>query len=116
MLVPVVLASLLTLPIAALGTIKVLALPMARSNAAHVGMSTDAFRLIGVLEILGALGVALGLFVPVLGAAASVGLVLLMVGGVMAHVRVGDALAAAVPAAVFGIAAAAYLTLMITVQ
>ena len=56
------------LPIAAVflafGSAKVLALAPMRARAAHLGFSTDSYRVIGALEIAGAAGVLLGLVVP----------------------------------------------------
>jgi uncharacterized membrane protein YphA (DoxX/SURF4 family) len=48
------------------------------------------WRLVGVLEVAGALGLAAGFVVPMLGIAAVVGLALLMVGGIVAHARAQD--------------------------
>ena len=45
---------------------------------------------LAVAEIAGALGMVLGLWVPALGVAAAVGVVLYFVGAVIAHVRVSD--------------------------
>ena len=59
--------------------------------------------LTGLLEILGGLGVLLGLHLPVLGILASTGLALLMVLGVVARVRVGDGWIQCLPALFFGI-------------
>lgn len=55
-------------------------------------------RLTGALEVLGALGIAVGYFLPPIGIAAAVGLTLLMLLGVATRVRVGDPPLAAVPA------------------
>ena len=52
----------------ALGSAKVLALAPMRARAAHLGFSTSSYRVIGGLEIAGAIGVLLGLVVPPLGA------------------------------------------------
>jgi len=54
----------------------------------HVG--AQLWRLVGALEVAGAVGLAVGFVVPVLGIAAAVGLALLMVGGIVAHVRAQD--------------------------
>ena len=105
------------LPVAAvflvLGSAKVLALAPMRARAAHVGFSTSSYRVIGGLEIAGAAGVLLGLAVPPLGAAAAAGLLLLLAGAVLAHLRNGDSPRLLTPAVVSGLFVAAYLTVLI---
>src|SRR3981189_3710341 len=54
----------------------------------HVG--AQLWRVVGALEVAGAMGLAAGFVVPALGIAAAVGLALLMVGGIVAHVRAQD--------------------------
>jgi hypothetical protein len=68
-----------------LGIAKLAAVPAMRTAAHHVGLSVDQYRLIGALEVAGALGVLAGLLVAPLGLAAAIGLGLLMVGAVVAH-------------------------------
>ena len=55
----ITLAVLVTLIFALLGTAKIMALPPMRELAAEAGFSIDAYRSIGVLEVAGAVGVAL---------------------------------------------------------
>ena len=58
----------------------------------HLGIVPDAWRTIGLLELAGAAGVLLGIAVwPPIGAVAAAGLVLVGLGAVTAHRRVGDA-------------------------
>lgn len=57
-------------------------------------------RLTGGLEVLGATGLLVGVFVPGLILAASAGLALLMVLGIMTRVRVGDSLVETLPAGI----------------
>jgi hypothetical protein len=47
------------------------------------------WRAIGLLEGAAVLGLLVGLFRPLLGAAAAAGTALLMLGAILAHVRVG---------------------------
>ena len=105
------------LPVAAvflvLGSAKVLALAPMRARAAHVGFSTSSYRVIGGLEIAGAIGVLLGLAVPPLGAAAAAGLLLLLAGAVLAHLRHRDQPRLLAPALVAGLLVAAYLITLI---
>jgi uncharacterized membrane protein YphA (DoxX/SURF4 family) len=71
---------------------------------------TTRWTAIGVLEVLGAAGVLIGLAVPAVGIAAAVCLVLLMVGAVMAHARAGE-IAQAVPAIALALLAVAIIGL-----
>ncbi len=57
---------------------------------------------IGLLEILGGLGLWLGLFLPLLTLAASAGLALLMMMGVIVRWRLRDTLMQVAPAAILG--------------
>jgi DoxX-like family len=97
----------------ALGSAKVLALAPMRARAAHLGLSTGSYRVIGTLEIAGAIGVLLGLAAPTLGAFAAVGLLLLLAGAVLAHLRNGDNPRLLTPALVSGLFVAAYLAVLI---
>ena len=88
---------------AGLGTAKVLAAAPMRRAAAHFGLPTNAYRGIGALEIAGAIGLLLGLVRPVIGALAGVGLLLLLGGALVSHLRAGDRFREAMPAAVIGL-------------
>jgi uncharacterized membrane protein YkgB len=57
--------------------------------------------LTGVLEILGGLGVLIGIWVPMLGVLGSMGLALLMGLGVLARIRVQDGMLQCLPALFF---------------
>jgi len=59
----------------------------------------EARTLVGVLEILGGVGVMLGLAFAPLGVFAAAGLALLMAIGLAVRIRVGDGLALMAPAA-----------------
>ena len=73
--------------------------------AAHV--SDAQFRLVGALELLGAIGLilpsALGV-APILTPLAAAGLVLTMIGAIVAHVRLDEHNRLAVPVVVLGLA------------
>lgn len=56
----------------------------------RLGVSAGLQRTIGALEILGGLGVAIGIWWQPLGIAAAIGLVLLMIGAVGYHVKEKD--------------------------
>lgn len=55
-----------------------------------VGVPLRYFPFLAVCEFVGALGLVLGIFWPLLGIAAGVGLVLYFTGAILAHLRVGD--------------------------
>jgi len=84
----VVLAALILVP---LGIAKLLAVPDMRRRAAHHGIAVDRYRLIGLAELAGAAGLAVGLRVGVIGYLAATGLLLLLAGALVAHRRSGDA-------------------------
>ena len=92
-----------------LGTAKILAVPAMRERAAHVGMSTSAYRRIGALEVAGAASVLIGLAEPRIGGLAGTGLLALLGGALIAHRRTGDGLREAAPALISAAAVAAYL-------
>lgn len=108
-----ILAALLVVAFAALGTAKLAALPAMRAKAEHVGFSVTAYRRIGLLEVLGVVGLLVGAFVPVIGALAAVGLLMLLGGAVAAHVRNGDGVREIAPAVVLGVVTLNYLILVV---
>jgi uncharacterized membrane protein YphA (DoxX/SURF4 family) len=89
-MLPVILSALLAPVLLVLGSAKVIRHPMMQQNARHLGFSVPGFQLVGAFELAGGVGLVLGLFWTPLGVAASVGLVLLLVGGAVAHARVRD--------------------------
>ena len=110
---PLVVAVPVAVVFAALGALKILALRPMRVRAAHLGFSVAAYRAIGTLEIAGAAGVLLGIAVPVIGGLAGAGLLLMLAGAVLAHLRNGDSLRHLVPALVAGLLVAAYLVVVL---
>jgi uncharacterized membrane protein YphA (DoxX/SURF4 family) len=97
-----------------LGLGKVTGSGQMQDRAAHTGFTVAGYRRIGVLELLGAAGVLLGLAVWPLGAAAGLGLVTLLVGAVIVHRRSGHPVAELAPAAVFAALTSAYLILLLS--
>ncbi|MFE5369759.1 DoxX family protein [Streptomyces mirabilis] len=108
----IVLAVLLAAIFLLLGAAKLAAVPAMRQAAAHVGMTTAHYRLLGALEVAAAAGLLAGLRITALGAAAAAGLILLMAGAVVIHLRSGDPAARYLSAAVVGALAAAHLVLL----
>ena len=82
-------------------------MPQVMETMTHVGVKPEQIRILAILEIAGALGVLVGFAVPMLGVAAAGGLALYFIGAVVAHIRVGDKIAAYAPA-IFLAAVAAY--------
>ena len=109
MILSIALAGAVALIFAALGAAKLFALAPMREAAAESGFSTTAYRGIGLLEVAGAAGVALGPAVPLFGGLAGAGLLLLLGGAVVTHVRNRDAVAKLVPAVVCAVLVAGYL-------
>ena len=108
-----ILAGVLVVAFAAAGAAKLAAVPAMRARAAHVGFSVAAYRRIGLLEILGVLGVLVGALLPVIGALAAAGLLLLLGGAMIAHLRSGDGPRELAPALVLGLATLAFLILVV---
>jgi len=108
-----VLAVLLALIFIGLGSAKILAVQPMRERAAEVGFSTTAYRRIGMLEVAGTIGLLLGSIEPLIGALAGIGLLLLLGGAVVAHVRAGDGPKKFGPAVICGVLTAAYLVALL---
>lgn len=52
-----------------------------------LGLSDSQIRLLALVEILGALGLLVGIWVPILGLLAAIGFVLYFLGAIIAHAR-----------------------------
>jgi len=77
-----------------------------------IGVPLKYFPLLAGCEFAGALGVVLGIWWPLLGVAAGIGLVIYFVGASVSHLRVGDVKGIG-PAAFILVLAAAALVLRI---
>jgi hypothetical protein len=108
-----ILAGLLVIAFAALGSAKLAAVPAMRARAAHVGFSVSAYRRIGLLEILAVLGLLVGAFVPLIGALAAAGLLMLLGGAFVTHLRNGDGVREVAPSVVLGLLTLTYLVLVV---
>ena len=108
-----ILAGLLVVAFAALGSAKLAAVPAMRVKAEHVGLSVSAYRRIGALEILAVAGLLVGAFAPLIGVLAAVGLLVLLGGAVLVHLRNGDGVREVVPAVVLGVVTLTYLLLLL---
>ena len=113
MITTTVFAALLIVQGLLLGGAKVLRLEPMRERAVHVGFTADDYSRIGVLELLAAAGIGIGLAVPVIGVLAASGLLLLLGGALAAHVRAGDAPIDMAPALVVAALVTAYLVALV---
>jgi hypothetical protein len=108
-----ILAGILVVAFAAAGSAKLAAAPAMRARAAHVGYSVSAYRRIGLLEVLAVLGLLVGAFVPLIGALAAAGLLMLLGGACVTHLRNGDGVREIAPALVLGLVTLTYLVLVV---
>ncbi|MER5446532.1 DoxX family protein [Streptomyces sp. NPDC002764] len=98
-----------------LGLAKVAAVPFMRRAAAHLGMTPGLYRVVGTLEVAGAVGALLGTAWAPLGAAAAIGLALLTAAAAVVHLRHGDPPVRALPAVVLALTAMSYAATAVTV-
>ena len=108
-----ILAGLLVVAFAALGSAKLAAVPAMRTRAEHVGFSVSAYRRIGLLEVLAVVGLLVGAFVPLIGALAAAGLLMLLGGALVTHLRNRDGAREIAPALVLGLVTLTYLLLVL---
>jgi len=59
-------------------------------NMAKAGVSESWITMLGTLKGAGALGLLLGIRVPLIGTAAAIGLILFFVGAIITHLRAQD--------------------------
>ncbi len=59
-------------------------------NMARVGVSESWITILGILKAAGALGLLIGISVPLIGMAAAIGLILFFVGAIVTHLRAHD--------------------------
>ena len=108
-----ILAGLLVVAFAALGSAKLAAVPAMRGKAEHVGFSVTAYRRIGLLEVTAVLGLLVGAVVPAIGALAAAGLLMLLGGAIVTHRRNGDGVREIAPALVLGLVTLTFLLLVL---
>ncbi len=76
------------------GAVKLIGLPQSLEIRDHLRISAAMWRVTGAMEVAGALGAGIGIYFRPLGMAAIVGLAALMVGAIVARLRVRDAISA----------------------
>jgi DoxX-like family len=57
---------------------------------AKIGVSESWITILGILKAAGAVGLLVGIAVPIIGVAAAIGLVLFFIGAIVTHLRAGD--------------------------
>lgn len=72
-----------------------------------VGVRDSQIPTLAILELLGVAGLILGIWIPLLGMAAAIGLALYFLGAVIAHLRVRSSAKETAPAAVIFLVAVA---------
>ena len=80
-----------------------------RTAAEHFGIPWNRYRVIGILEAAAAAGVLAGICWRIVGLAAALGMVALLVGAAIMHRRAHDAIRESVSALVFLAASVVYL-------
>jgi uncharacterized membrane protein len=76
-----------------------------------LGVPASMIPVLGLLEIAGAIGLIVGIWVPALGIAAAIGLALYFLGAVLAHARHHDTIKELAPALVLFLLAVATVVL-----
>lgn len=92
----IILSTLLGVANAASGFGKLQRVPQVVEMMGRVGVSKQQTAQLGLLQILGALGLLVGIWVPLIGQAAAVALALYFAGAIIAHLR------AKTPASTYG--------------
>jgi uncharacterized membrane protein YphA (DoxX/SURF4 family) len=108
----IVLSALLAVAFLGSGGFKLVGAKQSLTMRDQLRVGAQPWRVVGALEVVGALGLAAGFGAPVLGIAAAVGLALLMVGGIVTHARAQD-LRNAGPAALLLVLAVATVVLRV---
>ena len=60
------------------------------ANMAKLGVPESSLTTLGILKAVGALGLLVGISMPLIGIAAAVGLTLFFVGAIITHLRARD--------------------------
>jgi hypothetical protein len=74
--------------------------PKAVDMLRQLGITDSQIRTLGIVEVLGALGLLVGIWIPILGLLAAIGFVLYFLGALIKHVRAKDAAKDVAPAVV----------------
>lgn len=99
----IILGTLLCAAVTVSAVGKLRGMPPVVQSLTHVGLTLPQIRVLGIVMLLGVLGIVVGIWIPILGVLASLGLVLYFAGGVIAHLRVKDPMKDAAPALGFAV-------------
>lgn len=94
----IVIAALLGVAAAISGLGKLRRMPQVVESMHSVGVTDRQIPLLAALELLGALGLLVGIWVPVIGIAAAIGLMVYFLGAVVSHLRAKAPVKEAAPA------------------
>lgn len=110
----IVFASLLGFAAAGSAIAKFMKVPQIMESMAHVGVKPALIPILGALEVLGTLGLVLGIWMQPLGVLSAVCLALYFLGAVVSHIMVKSKLAEGFPAFMIMViaVAVAYLEFM----
>ena len=107
----IALAALLGLAAAGSAMGKLRRMPQVVESMHKVGVTDAQMPMLAVLELLGALGLLVGIWVPIVGTLAAAGLTLYFLGAVVAHIRMRDSLKDMAPALLLAVVSIAVLVL-----
>jgi uncharacterized membrane protein YphA (DoxX/SURF4 family) len=85
--------------------------PGAITTIAHVGVKEKQYNQLAIIELLGAAGLLVGIWVKPIGILAAIGIALYFIGAQTAHIRVKDSFKAIFPAFFLFIISAAVMIL-----
>lgn len=86
----VILSLVLAVAMLASGFMKLIKAPRIVCMMEPLGVPAARLPLLGSLQIAGTIGLIAGIFLPPLGVAAAIGLVLYFAGAIVAHIRAND--------------------------
>lgn len=111
----VILAVIVAVAFFMFGIGKILNVPMMANAREHLGIEQSLFRIVGSLEVLGAIGVLAGLHddLPVIGVLAGIGLIGMTIGATFYHQKAGDAIKDWLPAVAMGSIVILYIILRV---
>lgn len=110
-----ILAVLVAVAFFMFGVGKILDVSMMATAREHLGIDRSLFKIVGALEILGALGVIAGLHedLPVIGVLAGIGLIGMTIGATFYHQKAGDSIKDWLPAVMMGSLVIIYIILRV---
>ncbi len=111
----VILAVVIAVPFLVGGIGKILDVEMMAIARQHLGLPPGLFRIVGILEFLGGVGVLAGLHqdLPLIGILAAIGLIGMTIGAGFYHQKAGDTMKQWLPAVVMGSLPIFYIILRI---